>query len=88
MNNILEFTGSCVLQLAQALTIPGSNSMLHYTNKPAFLVSYNIRVIIGKPEGEATNLDAQVAKHLYTYMYICLSQSVTDTSLVASKSYL
>ena len=28
--------------------------------------------IIAEPEGEATNLDAQVAERLYVYMYICV----------------
>ena len=42
--------------------------------------------LIAEPEGEATNLDAQVAERLYIcmyflYMYICLSQSATDTHL-------
>ena len=29
-------------------------------------------VIIAEPEGEATNLDAQVAKHFYICMFICI----------------
>ena len=45
-------------------------------------------VIIAEPKGKATNLDVQVAERLYICIYVCPSQSVTDTSLVASKSYL
>ena len=53
---------------------------LHY-------VCMSTTYIIAEPESKATNLDTQVAKCLYVYMYICPSQSVTDTSLVASKLY-
>ena len=41
--NLLE---AVCYKLAQALTIRGSNSMPHYTNRPAFIVSYNISVIM------------------------------------------
>ena len=43
--------------------------------------------IIAELEGKANNLDTQVAERLYI-MYMCPLQSITDTSLVALKSYL